>query len=452
MAKVWEKGGEKLHPLVESYEVGQDYLLDGKLYFYEMAASLAHAAMLHRIHVLSDKEYTDIKTTIIKLFEQHGRTIPLSTSDEDIHSKLEHQLTEALGDVGKKLHTGRSRNDQVMVVLRLYEKDHLLSIAKKALNLLRVMADLGETHFRTILPGYTHTKQAMLMTVGFWMAGFIEMGMDNLSHLEFIYKLIDANPLGTGSGFGVPLPLDRSMTERLLGFGRTQYSPLAVQNSRGKTEAMIIDALWDWMHDGSRLAADLLTWNMDELLFIETSSAITTGSSLMPQKRNLDVMELVRARASVVQSYSMQVKSITTGLLSGYNRDMQETKEPLMRSFEIVSDTLEVLAIVLENIRFNTENITRALSRGIFATDLVFDAVKSGVPFRDAYRHAARHIDTLEVSEKTIQESLEKRVSPGSPLTYDYGALRGEIDRWEHFWAHEAEDFERTLQRLFTPS
>ncbi|NPV39027.1 Argininosuccinate lyase [Brevinematales bacterium NS] len=449
MAKVWEKGGEKLHPVVESYEVGQDYLLDGRLYFYEMAASLAHAAMLASIGILSEKEHEDIRRAITNLFRSHGRTIALSVADEDVHSKLENQLTELLGDVGKKLHTGRSRNDQVMVVLRLYEKDQIIALARRAVRLLRIMADLGEAHYQTILPGYTHTKQAMLMTVGFWMAGFIEMGMDNLSHLEGVYKLIDANPLGTGSGFGVPLPLDRDMTTRLLGFGRVQYSPLAVQNSRGKMEAMIIDALWNWMHDGSRLAADLLTWNMDELLFIETNQVITTGSSLMPQKRNLDVMELVRARASVVQGYSHQIKSITTGLLSGYNRDMQETKEPLMRSFDIVQETLEVLAIVLENIRFNEENIRRVLSKGIFATDLVFEAVKEGVPFRDAYRRAAKEMETLEVNENRIRESIEKRVSPGSPLTYDYEAIRAEIHRYEMFWAKEEEDFHRKLEGLF---
>ncbi|MCX7882997.1 MAG: argininosuccinate lyase [Brevinematales bacterium] len=449
MAKVWEKGGERLHPLIEAYEVGQDYLLDGRLYFYEMAASLAHAAMLSSIGVLSEKEYNDIRRVITDLFRHYGRTLQLAVSDEDIHSKLENQLTETLGEVGKKIHTGRSRNDQVMVVLRLYEKDHIISVARKGVKLLRIMADLGETYYHTVVPGYTHTKQAMLMTVGFWMAGFIEMGMDNLAHLEAIYRLIDANPLGTGSGFGVPLPLDREMTTRLLGFGRVAYSPLAVQNSRGKIEAMIVDALWNWMHDGSRLAADLLTWNMDELLFIETNPAITTGSSLMPQKRNLDVMELVRARASLVQGYSQQIKSITTGLLSGYNRDMQETKEPLMRSFDIVSETLDALAIVLENIRFQEENIQKALSKGIFATDLVFDAVKSGVPFRDAYRYAAGKIETLEVSEKTIKESLEKRVSPGSPLTYRYEDLRAQIHTQEIFWAREAEEFQGKLEGLF---
>ncbi|URA09375.1 lyase family protein [Thermospira aquatica] len=449
MAKVWEKGGENLHPLVESYEVGQDYLLDGKLYFYEMAASLAHAAMLYKIGILSEKEYQDIKQTIIELFHQHGKEIPLTIADEDIHSKLENQLTEKLQETGKKLHTGRSRNDQVMVVLRLYEKNHLLSTALKAINLLKTMANLGESHYQTILPGYTHTKQAMLMTVGFWMAGFIELGMDNLFHLENIYKLIDANPLGTGSGFGVPLPLDRDMTTRLLGFGRIHYSPLAVQNSRGKFEAMIVDALWNWMLDGSRLAADLLTWNMDELLFIETTGAITTGSSLMPQKRNLDVMELVRAKASVVQSYASQIKSMTTGLLSGYNRDMQETKEPLMRSFAIVEETLDILSLVLENIRFNEERIKSLLSPGLFATDLVFQAVRKGKPFRDAYREAAKQISKLEVTPDLIRQSLASRISPGSPLTYDYDAIRAEIRRAEGFWQKQSEDFQRTLDALF---
>lgn len=449
MGKVWEKGGEKLHPAVEAYEVGQDYLLDGKLYFYEMAASIAHATMLHTIGILNTEEYQKIRKTITELFHLHGKNIPLSISDEDIHSKLEQQLTERLGEIGKKIHTGRSRNDQVLVVLRLYEKDHLITVAQKAVALLQTMIEIGKKYYTLPLPGYTHTKQAMLMTAGFWMAGFIEMGMDNLSHLKSVYTIIDANPLGTGSGFGVPLPLDRDLTTRLLGFRRLNYSPLAVQNSRGKIEAIIVDTLWNWMHDASRLATDLLLWNMDELLFIETNAAITTGSSLMPQKRNLDIAELIRARASIVQGYSQQIKSITIGLPSGYNRDMQETKEPLMRSFEIVTETLNVLPIVLENIHFNEENIRRSLSKGLFATDLVFEFVKSGTPFRDAYRNAAQAMSNLKVTEQTIQESLEKRVSPGSPLTYNYDTLKKALHEQEIFWTQEHEIFHQKLEKLF---
>lgn len=425
MARMWQKSAQlSLDPVVEAFCVGQDYLLDGRLFRYELWASLAHARMLETIGILNDSELTAVKKEIQALYKKYGGTITMSVSDEDIHSRLEALLIEAIGDTGKKIHTGRSRNDQVQVVTRLYMKDSLLRIAEIYKEYLNNLCSFLERENGRILPGYTHTKQAMLMTAGFWAAGFIESGLDNLRVIENTLSIIDCNPLGSGSGFGVPVPLDRSMTSELLGFSRVQQSPQYVQNSRGKFEGQVIDSLWNIMNDYSRMAADLLLFNMDELLFIETDAAVTTGSSIMPQKRNLDVMELMRARASVMQSYSSTVKTISSGILSGYNRDVQETKEPLVRALDLAEQSIAAVNVVLEHISFNDEAVRKALSGGIFATDVAFKAVAEGMPFRDAYRKAAESIDTIKVNETTIQNSIKERVSPGSPATVDPSAYR----------------------------
>lgn len=417
-SKIWQKSGtEKLDPDVEKYEVGTDHVYDGKLFRYELASTRAHAIMLGSIGILTKSELARISSEIRSLYHKHGDEIALKISDEDIHSRLENLLVQSLGDLGKKIHTGRSRNDQVITVMRLYEKEQLLKTGLLVTDLLEVLLKFMKKEGDKVLPGYTHTKQAMLVNVKFWAASFIEALIDDLQILTDTLKLIDANPLGSGSGFGIPLPLDRKMTSELLGFSRVQHNPMAVQNSRGKYESLILDALWHVMNDCSRVAADLLIFNMDELLFVHTGSSITTGSSIMPQKRNLDVMELVRARSRTMLSYSQNVKNIVSGMISGYNRDLQETKEPVFRSFELISDTLKVMAVTFRNIRFDEEAVKARLSKGIFATDLAFQAVNDGIPFRDAYRHAANKMESITVDDETIDDSIDRRISPGSPRT-----------------------------------
>lgn len=418
MAKVWEKNQEtSLNPIVEKYEVGSDYILDGKLLKYELASSIAHAMMLRKIGVLNSAEFNSLSQELKKIYDRYGEEIKLEISDEDIHSKVENILIEKLGDTGKKLHTGRSRNDQILVVLRLYEKEQIQLIMDRYINLMLKWVEHIRENGEKIIPGYTHTKQALLINVKAWLSAFIESGIDNIVFLKSVYDLVDSNPLGSGSGFGVPLPLDREMTAELLGFFRIQYNPVYVQNSRGKFEGLILDAIWAIMNDFSRLASDLLLFNMDELLFVKTNSSITTGSSIMPQKRNFDVVELIRARSNVLLSYSFCVKTVVNGLISGYNRDIQETKEPLMKSFDILKDTISVLEVVFDNIEWDEEAVKNRLSKGIFATDLAFDSVKSGKPFREAYKEASLRMKKISIDDKTIGDSLKKRISPGAPVT-----------------------------------
>ncbi len=449
MAKVWQKDGlGQMDPDVEKYCVGMDYILDGRLFYYELAASLAHAMMLKKIGILTPEEYRAIEKEIRLLYKNNGKTMTLEFSDEDIHSKLENLLTGSIGEAGKKLHTGRSRNDQVLTVMRLYEKDSLLDTALDYIGCLEEISLLARREGNKILPGYTHAKQAMLMNVKFWAASFIDAGFDNLRIIKSVFDLIDANPLGTGSSFGVPFALDRELTAEILGFSRIQENALAVHNSRGKFESFIIDALWSIMNDFSRIASDLLIYNMDELNYIKTSQSITTGSSIMPQKRNLDVMELVRARTSTMTAYSAEVKCITGGLLSGYNRDIQETKEPLMKSFNLVLDTIKAVKAVFKNISFDEEAVKRNLSKGILATDFAFNAVKEGMPFRDAYRFAAGKIDDIKITDKEIEESIEKRVSRGSPANVDLRGYKKGLESLKKYFSKTAENFRGKLSVL----
>ncbi len=408
-----------MDPFIEKYEIGDDAHLDGLLFKYELAASQAHGRMLHKIGILSPGEQKDISDRIKKFYSEYGDTIDLEAGEEDIHSKLEAMLIAELGEAGKKIHTGRSRNDQVMVVTRLQHKDAVLDLALHYHRFLEELIAFIKREGGAILPGYTHTKQAMLVTAGFWAQAFLESGLDNLRLLDSIYSLIDQNPLGTGSGFGVPLDLDRDYTSQALGFNRTQNNAMYTHNTRGKMEALLADACWAIMTDLSRMAADLLMYNMDEALFVQTDTAITTGSSIMPQKRNLDVMELVRARTHKVMNDALLIKSTINGLHSGYNRDLQEIKKPLQDAFDTTIDSIQACSIVLQHISIDEEAVTRSLSPGIFATDIAFEAVAQGMPFRDAYKSAAARISSIIIDKQTISDSITKRISQGSPATVD---------------------------------
>lgn len=448
-SKIWQKSGsEKLDPEVEKFEVGSDQLYDGKLFRYELASTRAHAKMLTSIGVLTTGELTRISSEIRSLYHKYGDEIVLKISDEDIHSKLENLLVLSLGDLGKKIHTGRSRNDQVITVMRLFEKEQILRTGLLVSDLIDVLLKFMKKEGEKVLPGYTHTKQAMLVNVKFWAASFIEALLDDQQVLTDTLKLIDSNPLGSGSGFGIPLPLDRKMTAELLGFSRVQLNPMAVQNSRGKYESLILDALWHIMNDCSRIAADLLTFNMDELLFVNTNASITTGSSIMPQKRNLDIMELVRARSRTMLSYSMNVKNIVSGMISGYNRDLQETKEPVFRAFDLVRDTIKVMSVTFRNIRFDEDAVKSHLSKGLFATDLAFQAVADGIPFRDAYRHAANKMENIAVDDETIDDSIDRRVSPGSPRTVSALRYDGLNRKNRSSFQGSLDSFSRKLKNL----
>lgn len=305
--------------------------------------------------------------------------------DEDCHTKIENYLTSKLGGLGRKIHTARSRNDQVLAALKLYSRDKLSGIKIEASKLIAALKRLGQKH-NFGMPGYTHMRKAMPSSVNLWSGAFAESFEDTLKLLDAVSEINEQSPLGSAAGYGVPLNIDRKFTAKLLGFSKVMDNTLHVQNSRGKTEAMILFAMSQIMMDINKMATDLLIFSTDEFGFVKLPGKLATGSSIMPHKKNPDALELLRAKSSVVDSCLFQVISIAKSLPSGYNRDVQLTKEPLMKGLETTEECLKVMALIVSEIIFDREKCSKAMTKELYATEEVYKLVKKGVPFRDAYR------------------------------------------------------------------
>ncbi len=384
--KLWEKNS-KLNKQIEQYTVGNDPKLDLNLVKYDCIASIAHAKMLHKIGILAKEELDKLEAelkNIIKLY--HDGKFVIKLEDEDCHTAIENHLIKKLGNIGKKIHTARSRNDQVLTALRLYSKDKLKHIEKAVLELVASLKKLGVKHNSVEMPGYTHSRKAMPYTVGKYFGAFKDSLQDDLKLLATSYELIDQNPLGSAAGYGVNLNVDKKMTTKLLNFAKVQHNELYCQNSRGKFESIVLFALDQIMLDLGKLAGDLILFSMDEFGYFKLPEEFCTGSSIMPHKKNPDVLELMRAKASVVNSYVFQVINIINGLQSGFNRDFQLTKEPLMKGLEITLDSVKVMNLVLSGIKVNKENCKKACTREIYSVNKANELVKKGMPFRDAYK------------------------------------------------------------------
>ena len=386
MTKLWQKN-YNLDKEIEKFTVGNDYLLDLNLLKYDVYGSIAHAMMLNKIGILNKGELIKLKKALIEILRLNEKNkFEISQEDEDAHTAIENYLIRKLGNIGKKIHTARSRNDQVLVDIRLYSKENLLDVKRLALNLISSLADLAEKYKEVPMPGYTHSRKAMPSSVGLYFGSFAESLIDDLKILENAYELNDQCPLGSGAGYGIPLDVDRQLVADLLGFKKVQNNSLYVQNSRGKFESAIIFALSAVMNDLSRLANDMILFSMDEFGFFKLPDEFCTGSSIMPQKKNPDVFELSRAKAAKVDSNLYLAKSIISKLQSGYNRDLQLTKEPLIESFEITTATLKIFNLMVQNIQVDKEKCIEACTQELFAAEHAYGLVKNGIPFRDAYK------------------------------------------------------------------
>jgi argininosuccinate lyase len=391
-SKLWTKG-YRLDRQVEEFTVGDDYLLDRQLVRYDCLASIAHARTLGRAGILTDGE-------VQRLVEELDRIIRLDAEGsfkvlrehEDCHTAIENHLTQELEDLGEKIHTGRSRNDQVLAALRLYYKDELAECRGQVSKLLKSIEEFVARCGEVELPGYTHTRKAMPSSIGLWAGSFAESMEDNLRLVDAAEDLVDQCPLGTGAGYGVPLPLDREYTAELLGFARVQANPIYVQSSRGKFESTILHALSQVTADLNKIATDLIVFSMPELGYFELPDELCTGSSIMPQKRNPDVLELVRARHHQVVSLEFQVKNTVANLPSGYNRDLQLTKGPTQRALQATLESLSVMAVVFRKLSVDEERCAAGLTDEVYATERVYELVKQGVPFREAYRMVAKEL------------------------------------------------------------
>jgi argininosuccinate lyase len=386
MMKLWEKG-TKLNQQIENFTVGDDYILDQKLIKYDCLASIAHAKMLGKIRILNESE-------VHKLERELGNIIELDKKDEfkilkeqeDCHTAIENYLVENLGDLGKKIHTARSRNDQVLTALRLYYKDRLGNCIKLIEKLIQSIAAFLKKYGDIKFPGYTHTRKAMPSSIGLWGNSFIDAMKDNLKVIELTLEIIDQSPLGTGAGYGVPLKIDRNYTAELSGFKKVQNNPIYTQNSRGKFESSILHALSLIMYDLNKIASDLILFSLPELGYFELPEEFCTGSSIMPQKKNPDVLELIRSKYHVLVSYEFQLKNISSNLISGYHRDIQLTKEPIIKGLEITEDCLSIMSLIFTKLKVNKKNCLRALTEEIYATEQVYELVEKGIPFREAYK------------------------------------------------------------------
>ncbi len=393
--KLWEKG-YKPNREIEEFTVGDDYILDQKLLKYDCKASIAHAMMLAKVGILTKAEVEKLVkelNEIIKLSEQGKFTV--EKEQEDSQTAIENWLTEKLGDLGKKLHTGRSRNDQVLTVMRLYEKDGLKECIQLAKSYIQALNAFIYKYGEIVLPGYTHTRKAMPSSVKLWAGALVDSMQDNIRLMEGALCLIDQSPLGTGAGYGSPIKLDREYTAKALGFASVQQNPIYVQLSRGKFEATILHALSQIMFDFNRMATDLILFSMPEFGYYELPDEFTTGSSMMPNKKNPDVLEMLRAKYHIVVSLEGQVKGIASSLPTGYNRDMQLTKGPLIKGFEITEQSLKAAALLFRNLKVNREMCKKAMTEDIYATEKAYKLVEKGVPFRDAYKEVSK-----EFSEK----------------------------------------------------
>ncbi|MCP5093172.1 MAG: argininosuccinate lyase [Gammaproteobacteria bacterium] len=390
MSRLWEKG----LPLAERvlrYTAGEDHLLDARLVSHDVRGSIAHAEMLAATGLITEEDCAAIHDGLVALEASFAAgEWSISLEDEDVHTALESRLTKEIGDAGARLHLGRSRNDQVLTALRLYLRDAGIDLSHRIEKLRQSIAGVSSRQGEITLPGYTHMQHAMPSSVALWCGGFDEAFADAVDGLRSARRRINKNPLGSAAGYGTPgLPLDRETTTQKLGFDETQAPVTSVQLSRGKAESTLLFEITLLLQDLGRMATDLLLFYTQEFTYIALAADVTTGSSIMPQKRNPDVLELLRAASGTAQACLDESLMITAKLQSGYQRDLQRLKAPLFRGIDLAVDSVDIMAYLLDGLSFLPENIT--LDPGSYATEEAYKRVtEDGIPFRDAYRQVAK--------------------------------------------------------------
>ncbi len=390
--KLWQKG-HGLDKEIEAFTVGNDYELDKKLIVYDARASTAHAAMLHKIGILTKDEFENIKKCLNEIEVLAAKNMfEIKQEDEDCHTAIENYLVVKIGEAGKKVHTARSRNDQVLAALRLYARDEITEIKNKTTQVITAIHTFREEYGAVKMPGYTHMQRAMPATIGLWISAYEEALEDDLQIVETAAKIMNQSPLGAAAGYGVPiLEIDRVFVAEKLGFEKVQNNTLYVQNSRGKFELLLLQALQQIMLDINKLANDMMLFTTIEYNFLKLPAEFCTGSSIMPQKKNPDVIELLRAKTAMFSSYPQQITAIITNLPSGYNRDFQLTKQPFMDSIELTKSCLGMSAHVLTKLECNKEICEKAASsKELYATEEAYKLVKKGMSFRDAYKEIGK--------------------------------------------------------------
>jgi len=457
MTKLWQKG-YRLNEQVERFEGAQNSLLDSKLIRHDVWGSLAHAAMLQHIGVLQAIEHQALHRALCNILAlEQDNAFTISPADEDVHTSVENYLVAEAGVAGKKIHMARSRNDQVLVDLRLFGKEQLHDIAYKLSDLCAILLDFAQAHADVPMPGYTHMQRAMLSSVGLWAGSFAEALLDDEQLLSAAYVVNDQSPLGSAAGYGVPIAIDRAYAASMLGFSRVQNNVIYAQNSRGKIEAAIVQALAQIMLDLSKMAQDILLFTTVEYGFFHVPQELCTGSSIMPQKRNLGVMELVRARTQTMLALQQQILGIVSGLPSGYNMDYQETKRPFMEALALVQDSLDICTLVVQGLDVKTEKLVAACSFELFAADRAYElTTTANLPFRDAYRIVGaevtaqldRHVPIEAESQEQLVQRLAKRSHLGGAGNLGLNLVRQQLEHVQAVWEERAATFTTAIEKL----
>ena len=404
--KLWQKGA-LAHEKVDKFTVGKDREYDIVLAQYDCQASIAHAKMLAKIGLISISESEQLCKVLeeLKIAAETGN-FTIEDGFEDMHSKIEHVLTKKLGDSGKKIHTARSRNDQVLVAMHLYLKTELGEIKTQVIAMFDLLLELSEKYQNDLLPGYTHLQVAMPSSVGMWLSAYAENLIDDLYFWEAAYKIADQNPLGSAAGYGSAFPIDRELTTELLGFDQLKINSLAAQMSRGKLEKSISIALSSIGNSLAKLSMDICLYMGQDFNFISFPKNLTTGSSIMPHKKNPDLFELVRGKCNNLQALPNQLALLTSNLPSGYHRDLQLTKGPIIDAVQELKACMDILLFSLPKIEV-TKNITDQKKYDyLFSVDTLNTEVIAGKPFRDAYHELGQAIEKGEfLPNRTVNHS-----------------------------------------------
>ncbi|MGC6480468.1 MAG: argininosuccinate lyase [Flavobacteriaceae bacterium] len=385
--KLWQKKSSSIDDKIEAFTVGDDRLWDQRLIPYDLKASAAHAQMLGEVGLISQAEAQQLQDTLAIFSEEYeAGTFVIEEQFEDMHSKIEFELIERLGDTGKKIHLARSRNDQVLVALQLYFKDAISTISEATAQLFERLIGLADEHQEVALPGYTHLQIAMPSSFGLWFSAYAESLIDDLQILAAAQRVNDQNPLGSAAGYGSSFPIDRKRTTELMAFETLKYNVVAAQMSRGKIEKILAQAMANIAETLSRFAADICLYMSQNMDFISFPEDITTGSSIMPHKKNPDVFELIRGKCNSLQALPNQLTLMKTNLPSGYHREMQLFKGPILAGIDQLLDCLTLLEYSLKNIRVRTDILEDPMYQYLFTVDAINTKIQSGIPFRDAYQ------------------------------------------------------------------
>ena len=408
MSKIWQKS-VIVNQLVEHFTVGRDREFDLQMAAFDVLGSLAHTRMLENIGLMSTEELQLVQQELKNIYKAiKADEFQITADVEDVHSQVEYLLTQRIGDAGKKIHSGRSRNDQVLVDLKLFFRNEIQEVVQETEQLFRLLIELSEKHKDVLLPGYTHLQVAMPSSFGLWFGAYAEGLADDLEMVLAAYKITNKNPLGSAAGYGSSFPLNRTLTTELLGFDSLNYNVVYAQMGRGKTERIIAQALGNLAATLAKMAMDQVLYLSQNFAFVSYPDTLTTGSSIMPHKKNPDVWEIMRGKCNRLQALPNDVAMMCTNLPSGYHRELQLLKELLFPAFTDIKECLHMAKFMLQNISVNTHILDDPAYACLFSVEDVNRMVLNGVPFRDAYKQVGAAIEQGKFNpEKTVNHTHE---------------------------------------------